>query len=322
MMKLVVAIAMLGVASAQVQVSSRSNDLGVSRRQEVTFFEMSTQVAAQQTQIDQLLTLVNSDSSPLALGLRSIAADMQARTTGIVTAQAAMSTTVAGIEDRVAAQLTTAAAAASTAADEAAAAAATQATEAAAAVDVRIAAITASVNTQLAALTASVAPLSQNVSALTTAVGLKRDKKHIIWAGGCASSGGGGWHWYCLNRVAYNTAAGYFRKGGNEYMSTIKQNIFVKLTMWTITHGSGWNRMTMHVHNGQSWQEIMHSIEHSAGCWWKDLHGNLDLAVRNTNYKWRVRMHGACSHAFHSGGAEMGGNGYHSRFQTTYMGDM
>lgn len=35
---------------------------------------------------------------------------------------------------------------------------------------------------------------------------------------------------------------------------------------------------------------------------------------------WSVRAYSNCANAFHNGGAESGGNGYHSRITTTWVG--
>ena len=40
------------------------------------------------------------------------------------------------------------------------------------------------------------------------------------------------------------------------------------------------------------------------------------------NHWWSVRAYSNCNHAFHQGGTESGGNGYHSRLVSTYVGPL
>jgi hypothetical protein len=320
--------ALVGVAASQVAPETTiegNGDFRIERRQQISVASLSETVAAQGAQIAML--------SPVGEWTTTVEQRITATATTVNGLESQMSSTVSSLqaslssaEARIDSLLADNSRAAAVASESRAATAAAAAQEASDALDARISTLTASVSTSVAALTRSVSTtttaLGTNMTRLTAALDGKKDAVHKIWAGGCSTYPGGGWHWYCLNRQTYYTAAGYFRKQDNYIMRAQRANMFVKLTMWTITHGSGWNRMTMHVNNGAGWAEIMHSLEHSAGCWWKDMHGNLDFKVLNTNYQWRVRMHGACSHAFHPGGAERGGSGYHSRISSTYMGDI
>ena len=47
-----------------------------------------------------------------------------------------------------------------------------------------------------------------------------------MWIGGCANGVNAGWHWYCLNREAYNTAGGYLRKASNERFAAQRAGYF------------------------------------------------------------------------------------------------
>lgn len=147
---------LIGVAQANVELTSRDNDVSFERRQSVTIFEMSTALAAANARTAVLETQVSmlmGAGSPIGIGVQAIATDMTARTIDIVTNQAAMSTQMSTVVDAVNAQLVTAAASASSAA---------------AAADTRIQSAIGSITSSVSS---TVASLQTNVSTLVAASG-------------------------------------------------------------------------------------------------------------------------------------------------------
>ena len=52
-----------------------------------------------------------------------------------------------------------------------------------------------------------------------------------------------------------------------------------------VLQGSGWNIVNMYLDGTQ----LMYSYSHTAGCWWRDMQGNMLFKV-NVGQHWRVRM--------------------------------
>lgn len=312
-MKLLALLALIGAATAQVQISSNNNDATIERRQTVNIFEMSrtmaAQMATQQAQIDQLLTLVNSDASPLALGIRAIATEMTGRTQGIVEQQAVMSTQVAAMTENVEAQL--AAAAASTTAALTAAAADVQAVSAeitrsseasAAALDTRLATGLASINTNLAAV---------NVS-LQAGLVSKADSKQYVWIGGARDWGNsGGFRQFKLDRSDYDSLSPKGRKDG-DYIRVLVTGMY-KAHFWTIQSGGGHGHGRFWFNNQPLTEHYHNSKEYG---WWTDITMHIDWKL-TANGRFETRL--SCGgHRWHAGNSNTGNN--YNRFSFRWLG--
>jgi len=251
---------------------------------------------------------LSGGESPIKIGVEAIAADMTARTGDLLTAQAAMSTQISQLADAMTSVQATVSgqiAAAEMAATSRAAATRAEMEASAEALEDSVERSIEDLTTTLQgtvvnlteAVDSAIEGMNGTVRQVSSALAGKKDNQPKMWSGGCSEYPGGGWRWYCLNRQLYNTAGGWFVKHDHTYFRSLRSNIFIRMVMFTITHGSGWNHMAYYLND----RTFYYTYSHTAGCWWKDMHGDMVFQVAVGN-RWRVRMHGACSHAFHPGG--------------------
>ena len=66
------------------------------------------------------------------------------------------------------------------------------------------------------------------------------------WRGGCSARRDGGWHWFCLDRTAYDTATPYFRKSSNTRHTSLR-NILLHINYFTINNSCNWQYHYLHV---------------------------------------------------------------------------
>jgi hypothetical protein len=222
-MAIFLALVTAAVAQSPDISTSADGDLMVARRQEINVGALQSAVESLTLEVSQLKAAATGDSSPLMIGINAVAADLTARTTQMIQANAQVSAQVASMDAVVSTQLGQM----STSVAAALQAAATDSASRATAMDTRITAalstvdasastitrtLTASVSTSLAASTSSIRAINASVA---TQLGSKMSDTLHMWSGGCNNQGHSGWQEYCLNHVEINTAAPYFRKETN-----------------------------------------------------------------------------------------------------------
>ena len=131
-----------------------------------------------------------------------------------------------------------------------------------------------------------------------------------VFRGGCSARRHGSWHWYCLDRVAWDTSAPYFRKASNTCLTSLI-NIVVNIQLFSIGTSCNWQYHQLHV-TGQHWSGA-HGHAYSN---WKDSHVVDTLRIPRGQW-WSIRQLAACGHvATHA----YDSRGQWSNFESTFVG--
>merc|ERR1719272_2691924 len=100
---------------------------------------------------------------------------------------------------------------------------------------------------QARGVTASITSLNRT---LTSSLASVRPIAGHGWRGGCSSRRHGGWHWFCFNRVSYDTAAPYFHKSSDTRFTSLR-NVFLHINFFSIGTSCGWQYHFLYV-NGMA----------------------------------------------------------------------
>ena len=152
----------------------------------------------------------------------ALTAEVSSLRATMTTQQAAMAAMLTQVNTQLTAAAATATAQAASASTAAAAARATATTEqsrAGAALDASVAAAlsaaasTSTVNNNALTAASSSAIRVLNASVVASLANVMPKNAHL-WRGGCSARRHGGWHWFCLDRVAFDSAAVRFKSRG------------------------------------------------------------------------------------------------------------
>jgi len=269
-------------------IEARSlNGVNQVRRQEVNSFDvslavstLSTAQASDMSAIREMISTMMGPNSPVTATVTAVAADMTARTMGLMSSATANMGQVQAVTDSLN-ELTasvddqfTAAAAAQNAAQNAMTATLTTAANSMAA---RMADMSASNTRQIStsvaasvsrgtALQASLTRALAGVnSTMIASVASKADEDKHMWLGGCSGSGGC-WSDRCLDRVELDTARPKFYKRTNTRMRAIATGFF-RMNMWEI-NSRNWAHLSVYVNGQRKTMTYMHTYYG----WWKDTH--------------------------------------------------
>lgn len=314
MMKIVALLAVTALAGA-AEISSTGGDIvaNVNRRQSINVGELADTVSELGSSFSQMRESLDNGIGAASANLQNDAVSRAVSNEGrLATLEANLASLTSTITDQLAAAQASVNAQITEAASntEAALTEASDATEAA----------MANLENQTeAALTASAAAVGQMVGQMNGTLNSMRtaidnSRKVYIWSGGCSSHPGSNWNWYCLNRQLYNQAAPWFTKHDNQYFRALRTGYF-RLNFFTIQEGSGWKHTQVEL----AGQTVYYSYNHVYHCWWTD-NTVEQTFLAQAGQKWRLRTYTNCGHAYHHGGAASGGNGYHSRISTEYVG--